>query len=125
MVSWYSILWCCIPLNTLINVDDIILISNKGTLVRTPVAQVATSGRNTQGVTLIRLGADEALVAMARVEDSGEEDELVEAMNEDGLLSDGDIDSDINNESFDESLESDTKASADKGLDEDEQIDED
>ena len=62
---------------------------------------------------------------MARVEDSGEEDELVEAMNEDGLLSDGDIDSEINNESFDESLESDTKASADKGLDEDEQIDED
>lgn len=105
--------------------DDIILISNKGTLVRTPVAQVATSGRNTQGVTLIRLGADEALVAMARVEDSGEEDELVEAMNEDGLLSDSDIDSDIDNESFDESLESVTEASADKGLDEDEQFDED
>jgi len=100
--------------------DDIILISNKGTLVRTPVAQVATSGRNTQGVTLIRLGADEALVAMARVEDSGEEDELVEAMNEDGLLSDSNIDSDIDNESFDESLDSDTEASADKGLDEDE-----
>ena len=71
------------------------------------------------------MGADEALVAMARVEDSGEEDELVEAMNEDGLLSDSDIDSDIDNESFDESLDSDTEASADKGLDEDEQIDED
>ncbi|WP_338412664.1 DNA gyrase subunit A [Psychrobacter raelei] len=79
--------------------DDIILISNKGTLVRTPVAQVATSGRNTQGVTLIRLSKDEALVAMARVEDTGEEDELVEAMIEDGLLTgdvlDADKDSDI------------------------------
>lgn len=68
--------------------DDIILISNKGTLVRTPVAQVATSGRNTQGVTLIRLANDEALVAMARVEDSGEEDEIVEAMKDEGLLAD-------------------------------------
>lgn len=68
--------------------DDIILISNKGTLVRTPVAQVATSGRNTQGVTLIRLAHDEALVAMARVEDSGEEDEIVEAMKDEGLLAD-------------------------------------
>lgn len=67
--------------------DDIILISNKGTLVRTPVAQVATSGRNTQGVTLIRLSKDEALVAMARVEESGEEEELVEALKEDGLFS--------------------------------------
>ncbi|WP_438012744.1 DNA gyrase subunit A [Psychrobacter raelei] len=79
--------------------DDIILISNKGTLVRTPVAQVATSGRNTQGVTLIRLSKDEALVAMARVEDTGEEDELVEAMIEDGLLTgdvfDADKDSDV------------------------------
>uniref|UniRef100_A5WDT4 DNA gyrase subunit A n=1 Tax=Psychrobacter sp. (strain PRwf-1) TaxID=349106 RepID=A5WDT4_PSYWF len=79
--------------------DDIILISNKGTLVRTPVAQVATSGRNTQGVTLIRLSKDEALVAMARVEDTGEEDELVEAMIENGLLTgdvlDADKDSDV------------------------------
>ncbi|PNK61635.1 DNA gyrase subunit A [Psychrobacter sp. FDAARGOS_221] len=60
--------------------DDIILISNKGTLVRTPVAQVATSGRNTQGVTLIRLANDEVLVGMARVEESTEEEELLEGM---------------------------------------------
>ncbi|NLG05935.1 MAG: DNA gyrase subunit A, partial [Clostridia bacterium] len=45
--------------------DDIILISDKGTLVRTPVEHVASSGRNTQGVTLIRLSKDEKLVAMA------------------------------------------------------------
>ncbi|WP_019674104.1 DNA gyrase subunit A [Psychrobacter lutiphocae] len=60
--------------------DDIILISNKGTLVRTPVAQVATSGRNTQGVTLIRLANDEVLVGMARVEESTEEEDLLESM---------------------------------------------
>ena len=66
--------------------DDIILISDKGTLVRTPVEQVASSGRNTQGVTLIRLSKDEKLVAMARVENEESDDELVEAMKEDGTF---------------------------------------
>ncbi|MDN3397571.1 DNA gyrase subunit A [Psychrobacter sp. APC 3426] len=66
--------------------DDIILISDKGTLVRTPVEHVASSGRNTQGVTLIRLSKDEKLVAMARVEHEENDDELVDAMREDGTF---------------------------------------
>lgn len=48
--------------------EDVILISDKGTLVRTPVAQIATAGRNAQGVKLIRIGEQEALVGMACVE---------------------------------------------------------
>jgi DNA gyrase subunit A len=47
---------------------EIMLISNQGTLVRTRVTEVAQVGRNTQGVTLIRLPADEALVGLAKVE---------------------------------------------------------
>ncbi|MBO1517783.1 DNA gyrase subunit A [Psychrobacter halodurans] len=66
--------------------DDIILISDKGTLVRTPVEHVASSGRNTQGVTLIRLSKEEKLVAMARVEHEESDDELVDAMREDGTF---------------------------------------
>ena len=66
--------------------DDIILISDKGTLVRTPVEHVASSGRNTQGVTLIRLSKDEKLVAMARVEHEENDDELIDAMREDGTF---------------------------------------
>ena len=58
----------------------------EGTLVRTPVEHVASSGRNTQGVTLIRLSKDEKLVAMARVEHEEDDDELVDAMREDGTL---------------------------------------
>jgi DNA gyrase subunit A len=46
---------------------EIMLISNQGTLVRTRVSEVARVGRNTQGVTLIRLPADEALVSVERV----------------------------------------------------------
>ena len=79
--------------------DDIILISDKGTLVRTPVEHVASSGRNTQGVTLIRLSKDEKLVAMARVEHEEGDDELIDAMREDGTFAvDGQEQIDINAE---------------------------
>ncbi len=47
---------------------ELMLISNQGTLVRTRVAEIAQVGRNTQGVTLIRLPADEALVGLERVD---------------------------------------------------------
>ncbi|MGA0587329.1 DNA gyrase subunit A [Dyella sp. KRB-257] len=59
---------------------ELMLISNQGTLVRTRVAEVSQLGRNTQGVTLIRLPADEVLVSVVRLEaeeDNGEETEAL------------------------------------------------
>ncbi|MEO8460745.1 MAG: DNA gyrase C-terminal beta-propeller domain-containing protein, partial [Dokdonella sp.] len=53
---------------------ELMLISDQGTLVRTRAAEVARVGRNTQGVTLIRLPDDEKLVTVVRVE-ALEEDE--------------------------------------------------
>ena len=53
--------------------DEIMLISNKGTLVRTPVADVSVVGRNTQGVNLITLAKDEALVGLERIMDVGDD----------------------------------------------------
>jgi DNA gyrase subunit A len=56
--------------------DQIMLISDGGTLVRTRVAEVSTQGRNTQGVTLIGLSKGEKLVGVERVaEEQGEEGE--------------------------------------------------
>ncbi|EIJ32838.1 DNA gyrase subunit A [Thiothrix nivea] len=46
---------------------QIMLITDGGTLVRTPVADVSIVGRNTQGVTLIRLNAGEKLVQIAPI----------------------------------------------------------
>ena len=43
-------------------------------LVRTPVAQVSLVGRNTQGVTLIRLNEGEKLVQIAPIFSTGDED---------------------------------------------------
>ena len=53
--------------------DDIMLISDGGTLVRTHASEISTLGRNTQGVTLIRLRENESLVGVARIQ--SEEDE--------------------------------------------------
>lgn len=47
--------------------DEIMLISNKGTLVRVPAAEISLVGRNTQGVRLINLVNDELLVGLERV----------------------------------------------------------
>jgi DNA gyrase subunit A len=47
---------------------ELMLISNQGTLVRTRAAEVAKVGRNTQGVTLIRLPNDENLVGLVRLD---------------------------------------------------------
>jgi DNA gyrase subunit A len=55
--------------------DDIMLISNGGTLVRTNAGEISTLGRNTQGVTLIRLRQDEKLVGVERVQPDSEEEE--------------------------------------------------
>ena len=55
---------------------ELMLISDQGTLVRTRVAEVSQLGRNTQGVTLIKLPANETLVSVMRLdaeEDNGDE----------------------------------------------------
>ena len=54
---------------------EILLISDQGTLVRTRASEVSQVGRNTQGVTLMRVAGDEKLIAVERL-DVIEDDEL-------------------------------------------------
>ena len=49
--------------------EEIMLITDQGTLVRIRAAEVSTVGRNTQGVRLIRLHQDEKLIGMQRIAD--------------------------------------------------------
>lgn len=58
--------------------NEIMLISNKGTLVRTRVNEVSTVGRNTQGVRLIRTADDEKVVGLQRIDEIDEDEELIE-----------------------------------------------
>lgn len=59
--------------------EEIMLISDQGTLVRTRVGEVSSLGRNTQGVTLIKLASDETLVGLERIQEPSEDlEELLE-----------------------------------------------
>ena len=53
--------------------DEIMLISDQGTLVRTRVDEVSLSGRNTQGVRVIRVKTDEHVIGVERIEETDEE----------------------------------------------------
>lgn len=55
--------------------QELMLISDQGTLVRTRVAEVSQLSRNTQGVTLIKLPKDETLIGVVRLEAEEEIDE--------------------------------------------------
>ena len=50
------------------NDKEIIMISNKGTVIRTRVKDIRISGRNTQGVTLMKATEDEKVVSVAKIE---------------------------------------------------------
>ncbi|TCJ96104.1 DNA gyrase subunit A [Volucribacter psittacicida] len=62
--------------------DQIMLITDAGTLVRTRVSEVSIVGRNTQGVRLIRTVDNEQLVSLERVAEVDEEDDVTFNENE-------------------------------------------
>ena len=99
--------------------DEIMLISNKGTLVRTPAEGVSIIGRNTQGVTIIRTAEDEKVVGLQRIEEIQTE-ELLDA--EGNVIPPADI---IEGDAIDldaaESTESDVEIDGQSDVESDEQ----
>ena len=69
--------------------DQIMMITDAGTLVRTRVSEVSIVGRNTQGVILIRTAEDENVVGLQRVAEPVDDEEL-DAI--DGSVAEGDED---------------------------------
>jgi DNA gyrase subunit A len=51
--------------------DEILLVTDQGQLIRTPVNQVRMVGRNTSGVTIFRTSKDEHVVSVERLADQG------------------------------------------------------
>jgi len=60
------------PINTN---DELMMVTDQGRLIRVPVGDVRIAGRNTQGVTLFKVGDKEQIVSVERVEDSEDEEE--------------------------------------------------
>src|SRR5204862_6388691 len=51
--------------------DKVMLITEKGILIRTRVEEIRETGRNAQGVRLIKLDEGDRLVAMAKIDSEG------------------------------------------------------
>ena len=55
--------------------DQVMLVTDGGQLIRTPVDDIRIAGRATQGVTLFRTAEGERVVSVARLEDVSEEED--------------------------------------------------
>jgi DNA gyrase subunit A len=58
--------------------DDLMIISDKGQVIRTKISGISLMGRTTQGVRLIKLKEGEAVVAVEKIVDPDEDIEVVE-----------------------------------------------
>ncbi len=54
--------------------DDLMMVTDGGQLIRTKTDQIGIKGRATQGVRLIRVGEDEKVVSVERLQDTGEDE---------------------------------------------------
>ena len=53
-----------------VDTDDLMLITNQGIMIRQPVDNIRTIGRNTQGVRIIKLSGDEKVVSAIKIDDN-------------------------------------------------------
>lgn len=58
--------------------EDLIITCESGITLRTSIATIKTAGRNTQGVILIRLDAEDAIAAISTIEESEEEETVTD-----------------------------------------------
>lgn len=84
--------------------DEIMLITDGGTLVRTRVDEISIVGRNTQGVTLISLSNEEKLCGLQLIEETEVEEEDVARYQENTPLPTTDYDA---NDDIDDEIEND------------------
>ncbi|MFR6471723.1 MAG: DNA gyrase subunit A [Turicibacter sanguinis] len=64
-----------VAMKTVTGEEDLLIVTNKGIIIRTPISQISQTGRATQGVTLIRLTDDQFVSSVALVEHEEEHTE--------------------------------------------------
>lgn len=67
-----------VSLKSVVDTEDLVVMTTNGILIRQPVKAIRTIGRNTQGVRLIRLDEGDSIAditAVTREEDNGDEEE--------------------------------------------------
>ena len=56
------------------DIDQLMMITNRGKIIRLRVKDIRTIGRNTQGVRLIEMSDDERVVSLARLAEQEDEE---------------------------------------------------
>ncbi|MBU2710353.1 DNA gyrase subunit A [Zooshikella harenae] len=95
--------------------DEMMLISDQGTLVRTRIDEISVLGRNTQGVRLIKLGNGERLVSIEQVAEPEETDDIegdIEAL-DDALEENVDVSHDMTTETDEPEVDTDDPGAQD------------
>jgi DNA gyrase subunit A len=100
--------------------DEIMLITDGGTLVRTRVDGISVVGRNTQGVTIIRLDKKEKVIGVDRIEGLAGDDEEDEDEDEDEDDANVDVDVVLEDDLASDD-NSDSDGNADDGIEPDEE----
>ncbi|MEM9684887.1 MAG: DNA gyrase C-terminal beta-propeller domain-containing protein, partial [Pseudomonadota bacterium] len=59
--------------------DELVLVTNGGQIIRTPVSDIRIAGRSTRGVTLFRVDEDEEVVSVSRLDETDDDTEDAEA----------------------------------------------
>ena len=56
-----------IELKTVSEIEDIMLVSKEGIVIRVPASSISVIGRNTQGVRIMKLEPEDKVVSVAKV----------------------------------------------------------
>ena len=69
LITKFLILFLILTSNA-ITEENIMILTNKGRVIRVAVKEIRTAGRNTQGVRIIKLSGDEKVVSAIKIDDN-------------------------------------------------------
>ncbi|MEO7602926.1 MAG: DNA gyrase C-terminal beta-propeller domain-containing protein, partial [Sphingomicrobium sp.] len=75
--------------------EQLMLVTDQGKVIRTTVGDIRIAGRNTQGVTIFKVGANETVVSVAKIDESEEEEIDLEGGDEHDPLPDATVGEDL------------------------------
>lgn len=114
-----------VGIKSVVDGDDLMIITKKGTTIRTPVDELRVMGRATQGVKLIRLDGEDEIASIAKVEEhllkeivGASSVEGSQILDEEGNVIVGEMSSSISDENVSEANDTDETVNPSEGNDE-------
>lgn len=87
-----------IAIESVTDENDLMIINKSGLTIRIGLNTLRTMGRNTQGVSLIKLKGDDAIAAVSKIDHEEEEEETAETTDVENIASETDLANDTTTE---------------------------